>query len=350
MADDSVSRRHARVDLAESGYKVADLRSTNGTYVNETITHGAQLLRDGDYLRVGNCIYRFLSGGNLELEYHGGTKIYVPSSKIELVQKYVGGKGGAVSLAHIGGAAWVRQKEAAQKAVTDLAADMIELQAARDSRPGIAFPDDTEWQREFDAAIVDPLGKDPAAEMASLRPKGVRAIRIQPQYSKQPPARWLEPAGYLAMFAESARSGTILSCLIDPNGLPEVDRLCRKYPNAPVIIDHLCRIGVNGKVDPADVQALCSMAQHPKVLVKVGAFYALGKKTPPYTDLAPLVRQVVQAFGARRCLWESDCPFQVVDHQYKDSLALVRDHIPELSADDRQWLLARTAEQWLFTK
>lgn len=199
-------------------------------------------------------------------------------------------------------------------------------------------------------AIVDPLGKDPAAEMASLRPKGVRAIRIQPQYSKQPPARWLEPAGYLAMFAESARSGTILSCLIDPNGLPEVDRLCRKYPDASVIIDHLCRIGVNGKVDPADVQALCSMAQHPKVLVKVGAFYALGKKTPPYTDLAPLVRQVVQAFGARRCLWESDCPFQVVDHQYKDSLALVRDHIPELSADDRQWLLARTAEQWLFTK
>jgi transcription-repair coupling factor (superfamily II helicase) len=90
---------------------------------------------------------------HLELEYHGGTKIYVPSSKIELVQKYVGGKGGQVSLAHIGGKAWVRQKEAAQKAVTDLAADMIQLQAARDARPGIAFPQDTEWQREFDAAF-----------------------------------------------------------------------------------------------------------------------------------------------------------------------------------------------------
>ncbi len=90
---------------------------------------------------------------HLELEYHGGTKIYVPSSKIELVQKYVGGKGGQVSLAHIGGKAWVRQKEAAQQAVTDLAADMIELQAARDARPGITFPPDTEWQREFDAAF-----------------------------------------------------------------------------------------------------------------------------------------------------------------------------------------------------
>jgi transcription-repair coupling factor (superfamily II helicase) len=90
---------------------------------------------------------------HLELEYHGGTKIYVPAAKIELVQKYVGGKGARVSLAHIGGKAWVRQKEAAQRAVTDLAAEMIELQAARDARPGIAFPPDTEWQREFDAAF-----------------------------------------------------------------------------------------------------------------------------------------------------------------------------------------------------
>jgi transcription-repair coupling factor (superfamily II helicase) len=90
---------------------------------------------------------------HLELEYHGGTKIYVPSAKIELVQKYVGSKGGKVSLAHIGGKSWVRQKEAAQRAVTDLAAEMIELQAARDARPGIAFPTDTEWQREFDNAF-----------------------------------------------------------------------------------------------------------------------------------------------------------------------------------------------------
>ncbi|MFO0957933.1 MAG: amidohydrolase family protein [Isosphaeraceae bacterium] len=199
-------------------------------------------------------------------------------------------------------------------------------------------------------AIVDPLGQDPAAEMAALRPKGIRAIRIQPVYSKQPPARWLEPEGYRAMFAESARSGTILSCLIDPDGLPEVDRLCGKYPGATVIIDHLCRIGVNGKIEADDVDALCAMAKHPKVLVKVGAFYALGKKTPPYSDLSPLILKVVRAFGARRCLWESDCPFQVVQHKYIESLALIRDHIPELSADDRNWLLTKTAEQWLFAK
>ena len=90
---------------------------------------------------------------HLELEYHGGTKIYVPSSKIELVQKYVGGTKAKPVLAHIGGKAWVRQKQAAERAVTDLAADMLELQAQRGARPGIRFPEDTPWQQEFDASF-----------------------------------------------------------------------------------------------------------------------------------------------------------------------------------------------------
>ena len=43
--------------------------STNGTFVNNATSQGG-VLRDGDYLRVGNCLYRFLSGGNIEAEYH----------------------------------------------------------------------------------------------------------------------------------------------------------------------------------------------------------------------------------------------------------------------------------------
>ena len=47
-------------------------------------------------------------------------------------------------------------------------------------------------------------------------------------------------------------------------------------------------------------------------------------------------------------MWESDCPFQVVAQKYTDSLALVRDRLDFLSADDKSWLLGRTAEQTLF--
>jgi diguanylate cyclase (GGDEF)-like protein len=67
--DHSVSRRHARIQPGADGYYAVDLQSTNGTFVNDQPA-SMYKLKDGDYLRVGNCIYRFLTGGNVETEYH----------------------------------------------------------------------------------------------------------------------------------------------------------------------------------------------------------------------------------------------------------------------------------------
>jgi predicted TIM-barrel fold metal-dependent hydrolase len=199
-------------------------------------------------------------------------------------------------------------------------------------------------------AVVDPLAEAPERHMAELAKKGVRAFRIHPRLSKLPPARWLETIGYEAMFATAAKQKLALSCLIDPDGLAEVDRMCRKFPGATVIVDHLARIGADGTIRNADVASLCALATHQRIFVKVGAFYALGKKEPPYTDLAPLVQKVVKAFGARRCMWESDSPFQIVKHKYTDSLDLLRKHLEFLDDDDRAWLLRRTAESLFFAK
>jgi transcription-repair coupling factor (superfamily II helicase) len=106
---------------------------------------------------------------HLELEYAEGTRIFVPSSKIELVQKYVGGRKAKPTLAKIGGTAWLRQKKAAERAVEDLAVDMLQLQAAREARPGIAFPSDTPWQQEFDAAFPYQETPDQLASIAAVK-------------------------------------------------------------------------------------------------------------------------------------------------------------------------------------
>jgi predicted TIM-barrel fold metal-dependent hydrolase len=199
-------------------------------------------------------------------------------------------------------------------------------------------------------AVIDPLGEAPDKLMSELAKKRVRAFRILPRLSKQPPPKWLEPEGYGRMFAAGAKNHQAMSCLIEPDALPELDRMCRKHPDTPVIIDHLCRIGIDGTVRDKDVEALCALAQHKRVLVKVGAFYALGKKKPPYTDLAPLIQKVVKAFGANRCMWESDCPFQVVEHKYQDSLDLVLKGLDFLTKEDKEWLLRKTAEEFFFKK
>ncbi len=69
LDEPSVSRTHARLMPRDDGYYIADLRSTNGTFVNDRSIL-VQKLADGDYLRVGNHIFRFLAGGNIETDYH----------------------------------------------------------------------------------------------------------------------------------------------------------------------------------------------------------------------------------------------------------------------------------------
>jgi diguanylate cyclase (GGDEF)-like protein len=70
IQDNSVSRKHAKIEPTTDGYFVSDLGSTNGTFVNDKQLEEARNLQDGDYVRVGNCLYRYLTGGNIEAEYH----------------------------------------------------------------------------------------------------------------------------------------------------------------------------------------------------------------------------------------------------------------------------------------
>jgi diguanylate cyclase (GGDEF)-like protein len=67
--DGSVSRRHAVVQTGEGGWTITDLGSTNGLFLNDVPSSNA-VLRDGDYVRIGNCLFRFLTGNNVEAQYH----------------------------------------------------------------------------------------------------------------------------------------------------------------------------------------------------------------------------------------------------------------------------------------
>jgi two-component system, cell cycle response regulator len=67
---DNVSRRHAQVLRREGQFLVTDLRSTNGTYLNDEEIRGEQPLRSGDLVKVGGAIFKFLAGDDIESLYH----------------------------------------------------------------------------------------------------------------------------------------------------------------------------------------------------------------------------------------------------------------------------------------
>jgi diguanylate cyclase (GGDEF)-like protein len=69
LNDEAASRRHAMIERRGDGYYVQDLNSTNGLSVNNVRVAQARL-SDGDNLRIGNHIFRFLMGGNVEVDYH----------------------------------------------------------------------------------------------------------------------------------------------------------------------------------------------------------------------------------------------------------------------------------------
>lgn len=90
---------------------------------------------------------------HLLLEFRDAVRIFVPVSLIHLVQKYVGPTKVSPELSKVGGTSWSKKKQQVAGAVADLASDMIQLQAARAAKPGMACPPDSQYMKEFDAAF-----------------------------------------------------------------------------------------------------------------------------------------------------------------------------------------------------
>jgi transcription-repair coupling factor (superfamily II helicase) len=122
-------------------------------------------LQEGDYVvHVQHGIARFeglrslqregKSEEYLRLKFADDAVLHVPASGIALVQKYIGAKGKRPSLSHLGGAGWLKTRKRVEAAVTDMAAELLRIQAARDATPGASYPISTDWQRQFEEEFV----------------------------------------------------------------------------------------------------------------------------------------------------------------------------------------------------
>ncbi|HVP17920.1 MAG TPA: transcription-repair coupling factor [Spirochaetia bacterium] len=102
-------------------------------------------------------IERISAAGNerdyITLEYADGERLFLPIEQVNLVQRYIGQEGRRPRLDSLGGKGWQKRKERARRAVEELAQGLLELYSRRKAEPGFAFPPDTDWQSEFEAAF-----------------------------------------------------------------------------------------------------------------------------------------------------------------------------------------------------
>jgi diguanylate cyclase (GGDEF)-like protein len=83
---ESVSRSHAGITNSREGVRIRDLGSTNGTFVNDELVEGQRELRNGDFVKIGRTIFKYIAGGNIEAAYHD--EIYRLTTMDGLTQIY----------------------------------------------------------------------------------------------------------------------------------------------------------------------------------------------------------------------------------------------------------------------
>ena len=129
----------------KSSIKLSDLEI--GDYVVHE-NHGI-----GQYMGIDQITVQGIRKDYLNLSYSGNDRLYVPIDQMNLIQKYIGAESGKPKINKLSTQEWNRTKYKVKKAVEEMAEDLIELYAKRERLEGHVFPEDTIWQREFEASF-----------------------------------------------------------------------------------------------------------------------------------------------------------------------------------------------------
>jgi len=105
----------------------------------------------------------------ISLEYADGGRLHLPVSQAHLLSRYVGLGASSPKLHTLGGKRWAKEKDAAEEAVEDLAANLLQTQANRRILTGHAFPPDTVWQQEFEATFPFQETEDQLSAIAAVK-------------------------------------------------------------------------------------------------------------------------------------------------------------------------------------
>lgn len=151
-----------KAQLAAFAADLADLKP--GDYVVH-VTHGI-----GRFVGTREITQGDNKGDFMLLEYAADAKLYVPLTRMDLIQRYRGaGEGSAPPLDRLGGATWSRTKSRVKTRMRDMADELLKLYAQRQMAEGFSFSPDSNWQREFEDAFEFKETKDQLGAIRSIK-------------------------------------------------------------------------------------------------------------------------------------------------------------------------------------
>jgi len=165
---------------------------------------------------------------------------------------------------------------------------------------------------------------------------GFRVIALGPDS-----AEWLCSSVARRLWEVGAELNLPVGFLIDPNQLRVVEQVAEAHPKLDIVIDHLARCVARDR----DVygSSLCALIERPNVYVKISAIDTLSRSCFPHRDMWPLVHALYNVAGARKLLWGSDWPHNMVDGAYRNSRAAVGQALFDAPESDLEAIFGTTA-------
>jgi len=123
----------------------------------------------GQFLGLREIAQGDAKGDYMLLEYAGGNKLYVPLTRMDLVQRFRGEGESKPALDKMGGATWARTKTRVKAKMRDMAEELLKLYAQRKMAEGFAFSSDSNWQREFEDSFEFTETRDQKSAVADIK-------------------------------------------------------------------------------------------------------------------------------------------------------------------------------------
>ena len=234
--------------------------------------------------------------GNAEfmlLEYADGARLYVPLTRLDLIQKYRSSEGIKPALNHLGTAAWAKTKARVRKAMKDMTDELVKLYAERKTAQGHAFPADNEWMKEFEDAFEYNETEDQELAIADVK---------HDMESRQPMDRLLcGDVGYgkteIAMRAAFKAIGDNRQvAVLAPTtvlAFQHFETFKQRFAAFPVTIEMISRFR-----SPKQQKEILQKTEAGKIDILIGTHRILSQDIK-FTDLGLLVVDEEQRFGVR---------------------------------------------------
>ncbi|MFZ3262776.1 MAG: transcription-repair coupling factor [Terriglobales bacterium] len=227
------------------------------------------------------------------LEYAEAARLYVPLTRLDLVQKYRSSEGAKPVLNHLGTQAWDKTKARVRKAMKDMTDELLKLYAQRQSAQGHVYPPDTEWMKEFEDAFeyneTDDQGQaiaDVKRDMESQLPMD-RLLCGDVGYGKT------EVAMRAAFKAISDNKQVAVLAPTTVLAFQHWETFKQRFAAFPVKIEMISRFRT-----PKQIKEILERVAVGKVDVLIGTHRLLSKDVK-FSDLGLLVVDEEQRFGVR---------------------------------------------------